>query len=101
MTSFAQSFSDYATIIVPILTIWAICSLYTLQAGKRCWITEASFLMAMAIIAGCTIRTVAANDACWLVHMSSLGVMVVAGAMKRPTGDDYMTSSDLGADVRW
>ena len=71
-------------LIVPLIALWAVTSLYTLRAGKKCCATESAYFVALLLIAGITLRTVTINHDCWLVHTLSLGVMIVAGVMRRP-----------------
>lgn len=74
-----------SVLIVPLIALWAVGLLYTLKSGMRCHLTECVFFFCLMIVAISTIRTVAVNDSCWLQHTAALGVMVVAGALRKPS----------------
>jgi hypothetical protein len=74
--------------IVPLLSIWAVVSLFSLAAGRKCWVTEACYFGTLLIVAGCTLRTVACSHDCWLLHTACLGCMVVAGTLRRPASEE-------------
>lgn len=75
-----------SSLLVPLLVVWAIVGLYTMRGGGECLATQLLYFFVLLFVAGLTVRTVAVNDACWLAHTSSLGVLVVAGALKKPRG---------------
>lgn len=77
-----------ATILVPLLALWAIASLYSLQTGRQCAVTECVYYVVLLLVSGVTLRTILADDSCWLVHTASLCAMVIAGVMRRPQ-DEY------------
>lgn len=84
MERLIESLVDYAGVVVPLLTLWAIVGLCTVQAGCRCVVTELLYYFVMIIVSVITLRTVLADDGCWLIHTVSLGVLIVAGVMQRP-----------------
>ena len=84
MGDWIETITSGCDFIVPIASVWAVASLYTLKSGCRCKVTECGFFIALLVVAMCTVRTVLANESCWLVHTASLGSLIVAGVMRRP-----------------
>lgn len=77
----------------PILTMWAVVGLYTQQPTCKCPLPKFLFFLALLIVSGLTIRTVVVDDGRWLTQASSLGVLIVAGAMRRPSEHDDAAES--------
>ncbi len=87
-----------SSLIVPILAAWAVIGLYTQPAGCQCPLTQLLYFVVLILIAVLTVRTVATDANCWIVHTASLGMMIVAGAMRKPAAETYEQGPSLLSD---
>ena len=95
LEQFIEGIASWASVLVPLLAVWAIVGLYTQKAGCQCIATQILYFSMLLFVAGLTIRTVMIDDECLLVHTSTLGMMVVSGVMRRPNSvtPDYFGES--------
>ncbi len=73
-----------SALIVPALALWAIAALFSQRAEEECYATQVLYFGTLLMVSVVTLRTVSINDACWLMHTATLGVLIVAGALRRP-----------------
>jgi hypothetical protein len=75
---------EYSAAISPLLSLWAIALLFLQPKDSDQSSAQAIYFMAMLVVSTLTVRATLTHDTFWLLNAASLGLLIVAGALRRP-----------------
>lgn len=76
--------AEYSGIVAPALAFWAALLLHIQPKNTNSSIVQTVFFFTLLLVAVLTLRATADHDPMWLANAGSLGVLIVAGALRRP-----------------
>lgn len=84
MELLVATIGEYSFVVAPALVTWAIASLYIQAYGSTSAYSQTVFFVTLLAIGILTMRSMVLSEQHWLIHAVSLGVLIVAGALRRP-----------------
>lgn len=85
---FAISFvAEYSGVLAPAIAFWAALMLHLQPKDCNSGMIQTHFFFSLLVVAVLTVRATTNHDPMWLANAASLGVLIVAGVLKRPTGE--------------
>lgn len=76
--------AEYSGIVAPGVAVWATLMLHMQPKNINSSMVQIVYFFSLLFVALLTVRATLNHDPMWLISASSLGVLIVAGALKRP-----------------
>ncbi len=89
--------AEYSGVLAPALAFWAALMLHLQPKDCNSGMVQTHFFFSLLVVAVLTVRATMDHDPMWLANAASLGVLIVAGALKRPT--DQLESVALHSEA--